>query len=202
MAKVSLNWDKLQTLSQLLFQKSLASDTRNTYASANRRFITFCRDFSIEPLPVTEQILCTYAAYLAAKGLSHQSVKCYLSVIRNLHLEFGLDDPGIAKMPRLQQIIRGIELHGSRGGNQRVCNPRLPITPHILLSLYGVWRKESDKKLSSLLWAAVCVAFFVFLCTTEFTLPSVNSYDKGCHLYFEDIMVDNVECPGHLFMKI
>ena len=70
-ANVSLNWDKLQTLSQLLFQKGLASGTRNTHASANRRYITFCRDFSIQPLPVSEQILCTYAAYLAAKGLSH-----------------------------------------------------------------------------------------------------------------------------------
>ena len=105
-------------------------------------------------------------------------------------------------MVRLQQVIRGIKSHGFRGGNQRGSNPRLAITPHILLSLYGVWKNDSDKKLSSLLWVAVCVAFFGFLRTAEVTLPSVNSLDKGCHICFKDIAVDNAECPGDLFVKI
>ena len=85
--------------------------TQSSYASAKKRFIGFCGEFNIEPLPASESKLCAFASKLAADGLSHETVRCYLSAVRTLHLEYGLDDPGIARMSRLQQTIKGIKSH-------------------------------------------------------------------------------------------
>ena len=37
--------------------------------------------YHVSPYPMKEDILCTYAAYLADQGLRHQTIKCYLSAI-------------------------------------------------------------------------------------------------------------------------
>ena len=45
------------------------------------------------PLPLSEQILCTYASYLADKHLAPQTIKSYLSALRNWQISLGLPDP-------------------------------------------------------------------------------------------------------------
>ena len=124
----TLTWEGLRTLSQFFFEKGLASSTQSSYASAKKRFIYFCGEFNIEPLPASESKLCRFASKLAADGLSHKTVKCYLSAVSNLHLEYGLDDPGIARMSHLQQIIKGIKSQEAyKLRRQKGHQPRLPI---------------------------------------------------------------------------
>ena len=75
-----------------------------------------------------------------------------------------MSDPEIGRMARLQQIIRGIKSQEvEKEKSQKTSHPRLPITPHILSILHGVWRNGPDQKSTSLLWAAACLAFFGFL---------------------------------------
>ena len=45
------------------------------------------------PLPVNEQLLCQFAVFLAQQGLSSQTVKTYLTAIRNLQISLGYPDP-------------------------------------------------------------------------------------------------------------
>ena len=45
------------------------------------------------PLPVNEQLLRQFAAFLAQQGLSSQTVKTYLAAIRNLQISLGFPDP-------------------------------------------------------------------------------------------------------------
>ena len=53
-------------------------------------------------------------------GLQASSIKCYLSDIRQLHIAWGMGDPGFGKMARLEQVLKGIK--SSRGKEEEV-NP-------------------------------------------------------------------------------
>ena len=182
------------------FERGLTLSTQNTYASAKKRFVSFCERFNVPPLPVSEEKLCNFASFLATEGLSHKTIKCYLSGVRNLQLAFGLKDPEVGRMARLQQIIRGIKFDN---GKRRVpCQSRLPITPNILSMIHKVWENSQEQSAASLLWAAACLAFFGFLRTAEFTVPSVQSFDSACHLCLEDVAVDNSEHPSRLYVFI
>lgn len=44
-------------------------------------------------------------------------------------------------------------------------------------------------------WAASTTCFFGFLRVREMTVPSLNTYDSSAHLYFCDIVVDNLASP-------
>lgn len=99
-------------------------------------------------------------------------------------------------MPRLRQVLRGVEIMKGRQGSTK--RPRLPITPTILKRIKGVGflskedrgRGLADQKM---LWAASLTAFFGFCRSGEITLPQDGGYDPGIHLSYRDVAVDN---PG------
>ena len=63
------------TTVQQYFQASLAPSTKRTYMY-NSGFNTFCEPYqSLDPFPVTELLLCSFAASLADDGLAMQRVK-------------------------------------------------------------------------------------------------------------------------------
>ena len=49
---------------QRYFQEGLAPSTRRTYNAAMKRFYSFCTHCNITPFPVTEHLLCCFAAHL------------------------------------------------------------------------------------------------------------------------------------------
>ncbi len=46
---------------------------------------------------------------LSGSGISHGSIKCYLSAIRNMQIAQDMPDPRISTMPKLEGVIRGIK---------------------------------------------------------------------------------------------
>ena len=93
---------------------SIAASTKQTYSSAEKRFV-----------PVDENILFQYAAYLA-RSIKYSSIKGYLAAVRHLHVRNGYD-LDFKKYPCLQLICKGIRR--AQGCSTRV---RLPITIHHL----------------------------------------------------------------------
>jgi hypothetical protein len=80
---------------------------------------------------VTEHLLCCFAAYLADDGLAPQSIKSYLSAVRNMQLALGLPDPREqSAMPMLKRVQAGIaRCRVQKDAPRQV---RLPITLRIL----------------------------------------------------------------------
>ena len=94
--------------------------------------------------------------------------------------------------PSLEQVLQGIKRDQLRFNPQR---ERLPITADIMLCIHAVlgWSKHDYN--SIMMWAACCVAFFGLLCSSEFTVPSVNDYDPAVHLSLGDIAIDSHTAP-------
>ncbi len=73
---------------------------------------------------------------LAIDNLCHNTIKCYLSAVRHLHIADGLGDPGISEMARLEQVLRGIKSMQARGKVKE--KQRLPISIDLLHKMRGV----------------------------------------------------------------
>ena len=72
----------------------LAPFPLKSYHTAMKRFGNFCVKFNVlNPFPVNETLLCSFAAYLADEGLAPQTGKSYLAAVRNMPLSLGLPDP-------------------------------------------------------------------------------------------------------------
>ena len=143
--------------------------------------------------PADEWTLCLFATYLAG-SLRAASIKVYLSAVRALHVEHGFADP-LANCLRLERVIKGIK---RAQGVKSV--ERLPITSDIMLTIYS----HLDTSLAdhSMFWAACCLAYFGFLRSAEFTVPSLREYAPNVHLNILDIAVDSVTCPTCLKVDI
>ena len=178
---------------------SVAESTRRSYSSAQRRYLQFCRDQNLSPVPTSEGQLCQFVSYLALANLSHNTMKCYLSAIRHLHIAEGAGDPQISKIPRLEQVLRGIKLTHARG--EKEGNVRLPVSIDVLEKMREVWQTSASRD-SEMLWAAASLCFFGFLRSGELTVPSEEGFDEGAHLSFRDITVDSLENPQVLQVRL
>ena len=143
------------------FAAALARSTHKTYAAAERRYLNFCKDFNLIPLPVSESTLCYFVTCLGQQGLAHSSISTYLSGIRQVQISHGFGDPHLDQMSCLRQILKGVRVEvGKEGRAPRSC---LPITPAILRKLRAVWLHSEPSFNSKMLWAASTVTFFLFL---------------------------------------
>ena len=181
--------------------ESIAPSTARVYAVGQRRYLSFCRDSKLLPVPTSEHKLCLFVAHLASEGLQHSSIKGYLSAIRRLQIVQGLGDPFVASWPLLECELRGIKMKQAKKGASRPAT-RLLITPDMLRLLRKQWEKESHDPNCIMLWAACCTCFFCFLRSGEITVPSMAEYDADYHLSEGDVMLDSISKPTVVEVRI
>lgn len=162
----------------------------------------FCTSFRTHPLPASENNLCMFASHLAHEGLSHQTIKSYLSAVKHLQIEMGLGDPSVASMPVLEHVLRGIKKENAK--KIKKSTPRLPITPDILLKLRTVWEQEPSAFDNIMVWAACCTCYFGFLRSGEICAPpgGRDRFDPTTHLCLADISVDSHSNTSVVSVKI
>ena len=141
------------------------------------------------PVPVTQIVLCRYAAFLARR-LCFASIKKYLTIVRLLHLEAGLSNP-LKENWFLDTVLKGI----SRDKGKAV-HRKLPITPTILLAIKA--RLDLSTPLHAVFWAASLVAFFGFLRKANLLPPSVAGFQPSKHLTRRDFLFT----PDGIFLQI
>ena len=181
-----------------LLVHGLASSTRNSYASSQRKFHNFCIQLgkihpSGSPCPVDEWTLCLFTTFLA-NTVQYSTIKVYLSAVRSLHIDQGFPDP-LVNCLRLQRVLRGVKRTQGDASSQR-----LPITDDVMVVIF----KALDLNIPDhcLFWAACCLAYFGFLRSAEFTVPNLASFSPSIHLGVADISVDSSSSPSCLRVRI
>ena len=162
---------------------SVASSTKQTYSSGEKRFVEFCHLFKRIPvqqcLPATESLLSEFAVYLA-RTIKYSSIKNYLAAVRHYHICQGFQ-LNFQKMKHLQLVLRGIKR--SQGDQIRI---RLPITIHHLQLFHMLLSIPATQNYDSLmLWAAMTLAFFGFLRLGELTCNS--KFNPDIHLTADNV---------------
>ena len=182
------------------YTAALTPATHRTYKAAERKYLTFCVNFSLSPIPTSENILCYFAACLGQEGLASSTIRTYLSGIRQVQIAAGFPDPLIDHMPRLRQVLKGIRVQAARIGNHP--RPRLPITPSILHKLRRVWLAGNPTFNNIMLWAASTTTFFGFCRSGEITVQCESKFDPQTHLCFSDVAVDNAMNPSTISITL
>ena len=161
-----------------------------------KRFYTFCTTYNVStPFPLSEQSLCSFAAYLADQDLAPQTIKSYLSVLRNMQISLRLPDPREqSSLPVLKQVQAGIRRTKMlKGSPPRI---RLPITVHIILLEQiraSLTASANPDKLT--IWAVAASAFFGFFRLRELLPASASSFHPAKSLTWGDIATDGHTNP-------
>ena len=134
--------------------------SHKAYRAAENKYLTFCNNFILQPLPSTEALLCYFVACLGWHGLAHSTICTYLSGVRQLQISHGFPELNFDKMHRLRQILKGVQVEQGKQGKSPHC--RLPIAPAILNKLREVWLVDNPAFNDIMLWAACVVTLFSF----------------------------------------
>ena len=130
-----------------------------------------------------------------AQSRSHATIKTYLAGVRHLHVLQGLGNP-LEKKLKLGLVLKGINRTRPHQNYTR-----LPVTPFIMTAIKSAVDTRAGFN-STMLWAACCMAFFGFMRSGEFTVPTSNSYDSSRHLSVEDVAVDSHTNPTMMAVKL
>ena len=147
-------------------RNALANSTKSTYRCQLNAFLRFCFYFDKEHLPVHQDTLRCYVAYLA-RTLNPSSIGGYLNVVRIIHLDAGLPNPLLGNW-EVAMIRRGISRKLGRPPRQK-----LPITLEILRKLFVLMDFSRPSDIS--FWAACLVCFFGLLRKNTLLPASMSS---------------------------
>ena len=125
-------------------------------------------------LPVTQDILCYFVAFLGKKGWGHSTIKTYLASVRSLQVDYGFKTPFEESMPKLDRILWGIKVAQGKAG--RAPQKKRPITPTILRQLRSQWSLVGEDYEQTMLWAAATVCFFGFMRAGELMMTSQKGF--------------------------
>lgn len=160
----------------------------------------FCDQIRQTPVPTNESTLLLYITHMGKKGLSHSTIKVYLSAIRSLHVATGQHSHFTAQYtPRLQQVLHGIQREQASILEPRT---RLPITIQLMRQIKSLISTKPCTYHHRMIWAACCTAFFGFLRCGEFTSPNHSAYDPTVHLSFGDVAVDDRISPSFIRLTV
>ena len=141
---------------EIFFYRShtFSSNTKVTYRTHRNSYFLFFQRMGYPPFPAQPAHICQYAAFLA-RSLKPSSIPNYLNIIGILHKEFNLPNP-LANNWSLQSLLTGIKRLKGEPPSQK-----LPITPDILLPIYGELDLRSSFDAS--FWAICLVSFYGML---------------------------------------
>ena len=165
-----------------LVSQGIRGSTAKTYSSAQKRYLSFCAQFAIDPIPASEDTLLTYIAQLHRDGLKATSIRVYLSAVRAMHIDEGHGNP-MDNCFRITKALRGLDIASDPP------KQKLPITYNILQCMRPTLPNPYD---ANVLWSAMTLAFFGCLRAGECTVTG-TVFNPAVHVCLGDLTFSYVE---------
>ena len=116
-----------------------------------------------------------------ATRLGYKTIVSYVSALKFINITQGFQSPSLC---RLFLVLRGVR---RSQGNRFVRPQRLPITMAHFHTLYSYLARHVDLHDIYCFKAVFSLAFFGLLRVSEYTTPSVSSFDPTVHLLYSDV---------------
>lgn len=141
-------------------------------------YFEFCNKMSIAPIPLSQNDLGRYIAYLSRR-LCFSSVRQYLNVVRILHVEAGKPNP-LEGNWYVSSILKGVRRVKGDSSTQK-----MPITLDVLCKVFTQLNLSSS--FDRCFWSACLVAFYSFFRKSNLLIPSIDVFDPLRHLCASDV---------------
>ena len=179
-------------VSSTLLSRWISTIHAENLPSSHESFHSFCMQYNVtQPFPLTERLLCIFAAYLADQGLAPQTGKSYLLALRNMQISLGLPDPRKqSSLPILKRVQAGISrARVLKGSPPRIC---LPITVSILGAIHQSLETSTNPD-KAVFWAVASAALFGFFRLGELLLDAPSQFNPAT---WGDVAVDSHTNPS------
>ena len=138
------------------------------YTSAQKKYFKFCTMYGLEPLPVTNNVILLYVAYLDTLGLSQSTISVYLSAVRSAQVMSGMAEPQL-RSPQVKLALKAIK---EKSGPPK---QKAPIEYSLLKKLLQL----IDTEPGHVMWYAIfSLAFFAGLRGAEYTAVTIAGVRK------------------------
>jgi len=168
---------------------SLAQNTWNTYNTAGKMFKLCCKEKNLIPsLPINNTTLVKFVLWLACdRKVSHATAKVYLSGIKQLHIQHGVECPNIYSdtINNLMQGLRNAEFTIPKENKRNAATAEDLRT--LKKALTEQARPTSEKRL---IWAASTLLFFGAFRASEILCRDRHSFDPSFCLCKEDVKLE------------
>lgn len=191
------------TVQRLLFN-GLSEGTHRLYQSAFTLFDHFLKIKHIavrriNTLPIVDvNIVISFVAFCFDKGLTHNTIKQYLTGIKHFYVIRDMVSlfPDVESSGKLKLVLRGVKRL-----QKHVKRTRLPITYAILQSMVNFLLKQRTAMYTNLLLSVACtMAFFGFLRCGEFTSRR-KTFDQRYDLCLADIKFASDNSKFSIYLK-
>ncbi|KAK3255630.1 hypothetical protein CYMTET_35194 [Cymbomonas tetramitiformis] len=177
--------EALQQEAQRYEGAALSDNTKGSYNTGARSFITFCIYFSclgcMAPLlPATDETLIffiTFSSWFVAPDI----IKSYMAGVRQLHLQRGFEWRPVAQRHRVAATLQGVRRFWGK--------PSKPVMPLTLQNLADMAKCIDLQDVTSLsLWAAILVGFFGLFRKDNLTEGKAGAWNSRASLVRDDVI--------------
>lgn len=174
-------------------KKDLKTSRQSAYAEGTNKnmkiqwesYIMFCIHFGMKYLPANTETLCVYAQFLSRTFKSTQSIKNYISGIKNMHYLLGYSTENI------NEFLINLSIRGIARLNPYCIKQAYAITPEHLLQ-FATLMDMSDST-NMVYWCLFLFAFFLFARKSNLVPTSVKDLKNKKFLLRKDVRIGG-EC--------
>ena len=146
-----------------------------------RAYFLFCDFYRLKPIPTSTETLCLYGQFLGRSFRSVESVKNYISGVKNLHYMLDI------KFPLENRVQLDLMLKGMARKSAHMPNRALPMTPQILEDMLKFINLKNAN--DATFWCCILFMFFLMARKSNMVPVSVADFDPDKQLLRQDIVV-------------
>ena len=176
-------------MSLVVLQKQVKTSMKAAFAEGTHKnlrvqwkaYFLFCNFYGLVPIPATTEVLCLYGQFLGRSFKCAESIRNYISGVKNLHLMLDVKFPA-ENLFQLDLVFKGL----TRLKNH-MPNRALPMTPQILKEMHA--HLDMSKSEDITYWCLFLFMFFLMARKSNMVPISVADFDSGKQLIRQDVKV-------------